>query len=261
MRNRLTSLVLRSFQSSVNQIPIRGCPSLLHHANPNPPVLLSKYRYSSVNPVTMSSQTRHYCSSSRDNHLPELMEFPHISLPKISYSLKNKLLGATLIRPYFDKEFSIKDFSQGAKFAAVKISQSLSSGDIDELNGLCTPECIDEVTKNLSLFSLKQRRELDLQEDDMFFSFLYQMGILMDDEPNAAGDYGRQVECTWVAHAFRNYNDILEEMNGNPMKIKEVMDAEGGPTVMNFRFIRDFTKNVEDSWTVNALNYYKIMDL
>lgn len=82
----------------------------------------------------------------------------------------------------------------------------------------------------------------------------------MDDEPNSEGHYGRQVECTWVAHAFKNYMDLALEYNGNPMQLKEVMDARGGPTIINLRFIRDFSKNVEDSWTVNGLNYYKLME-
>merc|ERR1719452_180008 len=73
----------------------------------------------------------------------------------------------------------------------------------------------------------------------------------MDDEPNSSGDYGRHVECTWVAHAFKNYENLVVETNGNPMALKEVMDSYGGPTIINLRFIRDFSKNVEDSWTVN----------
>ncbi len=32
----------------------------------------------------------------------------------------------------------------------------------------------------------------------------------MDDEPDSNGNYGRQVECTWVAHAFKNYVEICK---------------------------------------------------
>jgi hypothetical protein len=28
-----------------------------------------------------------------------------------------------------------------------------------------------------------------------------------------------------------------------------------------FRFIRNYTKGVEDSWTINALNYFKLADM
>ena len=44
---------------------------------------------------------------------------------------------------------------------------------------------------------------------------LIKIGILMDDEPNSEGHYGRQVECTWVAHAFKNYEDLGQLVNCN----------------------------------------------
>jgi len=258
MRNRIYNFLLKNYQSSVKQVPIRGCAPLLR-VNPVPTFLPVNNSFLSSSHVMVC---RHFNSNSRDDRIiPELMEFPHVTLPNISHALRNKFLAMTLIRPYFDKEFRLKEFSQGAKFAAVQISQSLSCGDLDELEGLCTPECINTVSKNLSLFTMKQRSELNLEKDDMYFSFPYQIGIMMDDEPDSNGNYGRQVECTWVAHAFKNYVEILEDFNGNPMKVKEHMDEVGGPTILNFRFIRDFTKNVEDSWTVNAMNYFKIVEV
>ena len=39
----------------------------------------------------------------------------------------------------------------------------------------------------------------------------------MDDEPNSEGHYGRQVECTWVAHAFKNYGDLGQLVNFNSL--------------------------------------------
>merc|ERR1712107_872434 len=107
---------------------------------------------------------------------------------------------------------------------------------------------------------MQQRAELNLKQEDIFYNFLYQIGILMDEEPDDQGRYGRQVECTWVGHAFRGYLDVVEEQNGNPMKIKEVLDRERGPTILNFRLIRNYSKDMEDSWTINAFNYFKLYD-
>ena len=33
-----------------------------------------------------------------------------------------------------------------------------------------------------------------------------QIGIMMDDKPNEDGHYGREVECTWVGHAYKNFS-------------------------------------------------------
>lgn len=71
---------------------------------------------------------RKYYSSSTDNNtnefdtkkpkrLPELMEFPKIVWPSIIKSIKNWILVNLIIRPYFDKDFDISDFSTGTRHA------------------------------------------------------------------------------------------------------------------------------------------------
>lgn len=216
--------------------------------------------------VSMSNRySRNYSNSSGNDdndyvQIPQLMQFPPIVNPKLINSIRNHFLSRTLIRPYFDKEFSLREFNAGAKYAALHISQCLSSGDIEGLEDTCTSKCLDVVTKNLSLFSMRQRAQLDLKDTDIILGYTYQIGIMMDDDPNENGHYGRQVECTWVGQACRNYLHLIEQTNGNPMELRKQIDLLGGPTILNFRFIRDYSKNVEDSWTVNALNYFKLYD-
>lgn len=189
------------------------------------------------------------------------MDFPELYLPRLTNTIRNRFLSGTLIRPYFDPHFNIPDFILGAKLAAEVVSQGLATGDLDKLEENCTQDCLNTVRKNLSLFSMKQRAELNLTADDIYYGFLYQIGILMDDEPDQEGHYGRSVECTWVGHAYKNYVDLVTENNSNPMRIKEVLEENGGQTILNFRFIRNYSKGKEeDSWTINALNYYKLYD-
>jgi len=218
---------------------------------------VTKHRSTIVQQRRFISRT----SSLHANIPPLMVHFPHLHLPRLSNTIRNRLLGRTLIQPYFDNDFTIRDFVQGSKYAAVQVSQCLSSGDLQPLQEMCTQSCLSEVTQNLSLFSMKERTELDLNEEDIFYSFLYQIGIMMDDEADEAGNFGRQVECTWVGHAFKDYERVVEENNGNPMRIKDELAKHMGPTILNFRFIRNYSKGVEDSWTINALNYYKLYDL
>lgn len=69
-------------------------------------------------------QQRKYCSSANNEfesrkpkRLPELMAFPKIVWPSIIKSVKNWILVNLIIRPYFDKEFNISDFSSGTRHA------------------------------------------------------------------------------------------------------------------------------------------------
>lgn len=55
-------------------------------------------------------------------------------------------------------------------------------GELEPLENLLTPECLKIVKENLSLFSMSQRQRLSLEPEDVTSSFIYQIGILMNDE-------------------------------------------------------------------------------
>ena len=97
-----------------------------------------------------------------------------------------------------------------------------------------------------------------LQQEDIYIGFSYQVGIMMEDHPTEENQSTRQVEITWVGHSFPDYSGVLEKFK-NPLEIKNYMDQQGGPMILNYRFIKDFTKGVEDTWSINALNHFLIL--
>eukprot|EP00092_Neocalanus_flemingeri_P011678 GFUD01012588.1.p1 GENE.GFUD01012588.1~~GFUD01012588.1.p1 ORF type:complete len:228 (+),score=50.49 GFUD01012588.1:32-715(+) len=194
------------------------------------------------------------------DRLPPLMEFPPIQIPKVSHSLRNWFISKTLITPFFDNDFSIKEFAGGAKHAAVTVANDLAEGDFEDMKNYLTSESLDTLKKSISLFNLSERATLAIDAKDIYFSFVYQIGILMEDHPTEENKSIRHVEITWVGHHFPNHHDVIEECGGNPMEVKRFMDENGGPQILNYRFIKDFTKDIEDSWTINALNHYMILD-
>ena len=140
------------------------------------------------------------------------------------------------------------------------VSRCLSEGDLESLVELLTPECLNEIKNNLSLFTLPQRSALSVEKDDIYFSHTHQIGILMEDHPTEENQQIRHVECTWVGHTFPNYQEIMDQCGGDPRKIKQVLNEKGGPIILNYRFIREYTKGVEDSWTINAVNHFRLND-
>ena len=87
------------------------------------------------------------------DRLPPLMEFPPIASPKISHSLRNWFISQTLI-PYFDNDFSNKEFGQGAKQAAVTVANDLAEGEFDNLTNYLTPECLATVQKSIRYLTI-----------------------------------------------------------------------------------------------------------
>ena len=201
--------------------------------------------------------------------------------------------------PYFDPNFSMNEFKEGAKHAAVLIANSLAEGDLDQVPTLQSPwTCFFLLHRLLplshqsvstcyrrtsgletghvnlylvfcSLFSKAERESLRTSLEDIQINFIYQIGIMMDDDPIEENKHTRHVEITWVAHAMsKEVEDAMTEHNMEVLrpkesceKLQEVLDETGGSTILNYRFIREYTKGVEDSWTVNAVNHFKLMDL
>jgi hypothetical protein len=97
--------------------------------------------------------------------------------------------------------------------------------------------------------------------DEIEMSFIYQIGIMMEDHPTEEGQHTRHVEITWAAHCLPDHiRQIGLSADNDPLKFKELMEESGGPTILNYRFIRDYTKGVEDGWTINAANHFKLFD-
>ena len=108
------------------------------------------------------------------------------------------------------------------------------------------------------MFTSAEREALALDQEDIYIGFSFQVGIMMEDHPTEENQSTRHVEITWVGHSFPDYAQVVEKFQ-NPLEVKKFMDQHGGPMVLNYRFIKDFTKGVEDTWSINALNHFLIL--
>ncbi len=142
-----------------------------------------------------------------------------------------------------------------------------------------TKDCIYELKRNVSLFTEQQRQRLAVSKDDYISSFIYQIGIMFDDnqEPGSFlrlmsvffrnitwfsdenNPQVRHVEVTYVAHLMPNYKELVNKFDSFG-QLNEEVKKRGGPIVVNYRFIRNYTKGVEDSWTLNALNHFYLYE-
>ncbi len=67
------------------------------------------------------------------------------------------------------------------------MSSKLSNGEFDELEGLVEPSLLSELKHRLSSFSVAQQDLLRVATEDIFFSFPYQIGIIIPDSPPDMG--------------------------------------------------------------------------
>lgn len=72
------------------------------------------------------AKKRFYSSNSGppSTKLPPLMNFPEIMWPSLIKSIRNFILSTFIIKPYFDRDFSLPDFVRGSK-QALEVASTL----------------------------------------------------------------------------------------------------------------------------------------
>lgn len=200
-------------------------------------------------------------NASSDDTSPDLMDFPWIIWPSLFNTIKNWIFANLIIRPYFDGEFSLKSFKEGSKQALVAVSEELSKGNFEELQPFVDLDALGDLKRNFTAMSIKQRMDLAVAKEDIFFSFPHEIGVIFKNEGSQIEQIF--VEITMCFHVFRGFEDhIREQAKANAgvnetVGIKSVYKNIDRISIANYRFIREFTKGVEDDWTVNLLNHFK----
>nr|UQI50363.1 juvenile hormone esterase binding protein [Callinectes toxotes] len=186
---------------------------------------------------------------------PQLMEFPWVVWPSLWHSIRNWIFANLLIHRYLDQEFEMTSFKKGAIQALVYVSQELSKGNFESLEGLVTSPSLEEIKQNFAHFSLKQRLDLAVEKEDIFFSFPYQIGMIFTNEGTTHERIF--VEITMCYHIFRGFQDYVNSPSASEGGLRAVYDNHERISIANYRFIREFTKGVVDDWTISLANHFK----
>ncbi|XP_055639663.1 m-AAA protease-interacting protein 1, mitochondrial [Toxorhynchites rutilus septentrionalis] len=205
-----------------------------------------------------SSGNENRTTPQRPRSLPKLMEFPEIVWPSVTKSIKNWIMVHFIIRPYFDHEYNLQDFVQGAKQALQVISSSLAGGEYKNLEGLVDRLAINDLKHSVGKMSVAQRYDLMVNKEDIYFSFPYEVGIMFDDED---ASQKRFVEITMVFHVLKGLKEMVERGEPIPLNIGIMPEFRDKISICNYRFIKEFTKGVESDWTVNIVSHFKPNDI
>ncbi|XP_028031208.1 m-AAA protease-interacting protein 1, mitochondrial-like isoform X1 [Bombyx mandarina] len=183
--------------------------------------------------------------------LPQLMEFPPIMWPSFIKYVKNWMFSNFIIRPYFDQEFSLNEFIEASKHAVQIVSGALQNSDFKTLEGLVDKDAINALKTAVSQLSVSQRQLLAIEKEDIFYAFPYQVGVIFDDSDK------RWVEITMCYHVLRGLKNMKESGDMPPITLGAQPQYQDNIFILNYRFIREFTKGVEDSWWVNIVNHFQ----
>ncbi|XP_035771118.1 m-AAA protease-interacting protein 1, mitochondrial [Neolamprologus brichardi] len=86
-----------------------------------------------------------------------------------------------LIRTYFDKEFSIEEFTEGAKQAFSHVSRLLSQCQFEALEGLVAKDLIGKLEEKCNLLPSDYKKALSAEPDEIMYTTPGDVGIFYDD--------------------------------------------------------------------------------
>jgi hypothetical protein len=222
-------------------------------------------------PPCLLIQQRRGCANVSGNlTLPPLMDAPPIMWPKIINTFRNWIFTVFVIRPHMDREFSLTEFDKGARQALTYISSKLSKGEFEDLEDVVDPAALEEIKRNMANFSMAQREMLAVEPEDIFFSFPFEIGIIIPDDQPSPKQYMegqrppqvRHVEITYVFHVLRGMAREHEDLANKTFKeFLESDETKKRVMVCNYRFFRDFTEGRDPRWIVNVVNHFLPADL
>uniref|UniRef100_A0A1B6BYB6 Tim44-like domain-containing protein n=1 Tax=Clastoptera arizonana TaxID=38151 RepID=A0A1B6BYB6_9HEMI len=204
-----------------------------------------------------------FCTENKQNktNLPKLSDFPEVTWPSVFKTIRNWVLANFIIMRYFDSDFNLPDFVNGSKKAVEVVSDLISRGELNSLDGYVSPEVIAQIKTRLNSFSLKQRQDLSLSAEDMYFCFPYEVGVMFPNEDKDEGEnQSRFVEITMVYHALSGLEELKKQGITPPLNMGVLPEYRDKIYICNYRFIREFTKGVQGDWTINAINHFRPAD-
>lgn len=134
----------------------------------------------------------------------------------------------------------------------------LAEANFDELQDMVDNDTVDKMRQVVGSMTPDQRQWIVVNESDVQWIFPYEIQFITKE--SAITNKSRFfVEIMVVIHAYRDTDIELSDLLGKPNA--EVMDKlEKNYSVANYRFIKEFTKGVEDDWTINHILHVKPTD-
>lgn len=156
----------------------------------------------------------------------------------------------TVIRPSFDRNFSSRTILMGARQAMITVASCLVDKRLSDLAGLVSEEALDEIRRKLPFICPEVQQRMTFEPKHIVASFIYETGVIIEGEAERQKRWVEVTVCTYINHKFADgmaFSDLSKISVSNSL-------------ICNMRMIREYTKHVEDSWTVNMVNFFLASD-
>nr|XP_056717289.1 m-AAA protease-interacting protein 1, mitochondrial [Euleptes europaea] len=163
-----------------------------------------------------------------------------------------------LIRAYFDQDFSIHEFTQGAKQAFAHVSRLISESKYDLLEELISKEMLQVLKEKVSLLSEDHRSALAADMDEIMYTTAGDVGIYYEDS-------GRKFVSILMRFWYLTNADLPDETPDGTKVFQVVFGDETTKETKrlltaNYEFRREFTQGVKPDWTITRIEHPKLLE-
>uniref|UniRef100_A0A8C6W6C8 Matrix AAA peptidase interacting protein 1 n=2 Tax=Nannospalax galili TaxID=1026970 RepID=A0A8C6W6C8_NANGA len=164
---------------------------------------------------------------------------------------------AFLIWAYFDKEFSIAEFSEGAKQAFAHVSKLLSQCKFDLLEELVAKEVLQVLKEKITSLSDNHKNALAADIDEIVYTSTGDISIYYDEKGRK---FVNILMCFWYltsanipSETLRGASVFQVKLGDQNVETKQLLSA-------SYEFQREFTQGVKPDWTIARIEHSKLLE-
>ncbi|KAK1797668.1 hypothetical protein P4O66_008039 [Electrophorus voltai] len=210
-------------------------------------------RHFTKGPVTTAVSSVRYYSSEGNRHQKVVV----LGIPNPFIWFRTRIY-YFLIRTYFDREFSIEEFTDGAKQAFSHVSRLLSQCQFGALEGLVAKDLIGKLEQKCLNLPLSHKRALSADPEEIMYTTPGDVGIYYD---NNGRKFVSILMRFWYLTSAHLPEDTMEGTrtfqvalgDGEKPESKRLLTA-------NYEFQREFTQGVTPDWTITRIEHSKLLD-
>ncbi|XP_010630302.1 m-AAA protease-interacting protein 1, mitochondrial [Fukomys damarensis] len=164
---------------------------------------------------------------------------------------------AFLVWAYFDREFSITEFSKAAKQAFAYVSKLLSQCKFDLLEELVAKEVLPVLKEKVTSLPDNHRSALAADMDEIVYTSTGDISIYYDEKGRK---FVNILMCFWYltsadipSEAVRGASVFQVKLGDQNVETKQLLSA-------SYEFQREFTQGVKPDWTIARIEHSQILE-
>uniref|UniRef100_H0WVA4 Matrix AAA peptidase interacting protein 1 n=2 Tax=Otolemur garnettii TaxID=30611 RepID=H0WVA4_OTOGA len=164
---------------------------------------------------------------------------------------------AFLIWAYFDKEFSMAEFSEGAKQAFAHVSKLLSQCKFDLLEELVAKEVLHVLKEKVTSLPDNHKNALAADVDEIVYTSTGDISIYYDEKGRK---FVNILMCFWYltsanipSETLRGASVFQVKLGDQNVETKQLLSA-------SYEFQREFTQGVKPDWTIARIEHSKLLE-